>query len=104
MPMQPELQRAAEPLSDEEIVARVRRGDAPLFEVLMRRNNRRLYRAVRAVLRDEAEVEDVMQQAYIAAFTHLDQLTADAKFATWLLRIGVNEAFGRIRQRRNLRP
>src|SRR3954470_22838318 len=104
MPMQPELQRAAEPLSDEEVVARVRRGDTALFEVLMRRNNRRLYRAVRAVLRDEAEVEDVMQQAYVSAFTHLDQLTSDGKFATWLLRIGINEAFGRLRQRRHLQP
>jgi RNA polymerase sigma-70 factor (ECF subfamily) len=100
MPIQPELQSVAEPLSDEEIVARVRAGDTPLFEVLMRRNNQRLYRAVRAVLRDEAEAEDVMQQTYVSAFTHLDQFAAAARFSTWLLRIGMNEALGRLRQRR----
>jgi RNA polymerase sigma-70 factor (ECF subfamily) len=86
-------------MTDEEVVARVRGGDTPLFEVLMRRNNQRLYRAVRAVLRDETEAEDVMQQAYVSAFTHLDQFAAQAKFSTWLLRIGVNEALGRLRQR-----
>ena len=91
MPIHSALETVAEPSSDEEIVARVRGGDTPLFEVLMRRNNQRLYRAVRAVLRDEAEVEDVMQQTYVAAFTHLDQFAAAAKFSTWLLRIGVNE-------------
>jgi RNA polymerase sigma-70 factor (ECF subfamily) len=90
----------ADPLTDEEVVARVRSGETALFEVLMRRNNQRLYRAVRAVLRDETETEDVMQQAYLQAFAHLDQFTAAARFSTWLLRIGVNEALGRLRQRR----
>src|SRR4051794_36262888 len=57
--------------SDEAIVARVLAGDRALFEVLMRRHNRRVYRAARSVIRDEAEVEDVMQQAYLSAYTHL---------------------------------
>src|SRR2546425_877975 len=100
MPIQADLQTLAEPLTDEQVVARVRAGDTALFEVLMRRNNQRLYRAVRAVLRDEAEVEDVMQQAYVSAFAHLHQFAGEARFSTWLLRIGVNEAFGRLRQRR----
>jgi len=100
MPIQPALERAAQPLSDEEVVARVRGGDSAFFEVLMRRNNQRLYRTVRAVLRDEAEAEDVMQQAYLSAFAHLDQFAGEARFSTWLLRIGVNEALARLRQRR----
>ena len=105
MPLQPQLERATQPLDDDQIVVRVRGGDTALFEVLMRRHNQRLYRAVRAVLRDEAEVEDVMQQAYLAAFAHLDQFAGEARFSTWLLRIGINEALGRLRQRRrHLRP
>jgi RNA polymerase sigma-70 factor (ECF subfamily) len=100
MPMPSELPAGADLLSDEELVGRVRQGDTPLFEILMRRNNQRLYRAVRAVVRDESEAEDVMQQAYVSAFAHLDQFAGQAKFSTWLLRIGVNEALGRMRQRR----
>jgi RNA polymerase sigma-70 factor (ECF subfamily) len=98
MTTQSQVRSVAEP-TDEEVVARVRGGDTSLFELLMRRHNQRLYRAVRAVLRDEAEAEDVMQQAYVSAFAHLDQFAGQAKFSTWLLRIGVNEALGRLRQR-----
>jgi len=85
-------------LSDSEIVRRVRAGDLASFEILIRRHNQRLYRAARAILRDETEVEDVMQQAYINAFTHLHQFEERSRFSTWLTRIAVNEAIGR-RQR-----
>jgi RNA polymerase sigma-70 factor (ECF subfamily) len=81
--------------SDLEIVRRVRAGDTALFEVLMRRHNQRIYRTARAVLKDEAEVEDVMQQAYINAFVHLHQFEERAQFSTWLTRIALNEAFAR---------
>jgi RNA polymerase sigma-70 factor (ECF subfamily) len=90
---------ASNPLSDDEIVRAVLTGERALFEVLMRRHNQRVYRAVRAVLRDEAEVEDVMQQAYVAAYTHLAQFAGAARFSTWLVKIAVNEAFARIRRR-----
>lgn len=83
---------AAEELTDETIVARVRDGDTALYEVLVRRHNQRLYRTVRAILRDDRNVEDVMQQAYIDAYMHLAQFRGDAKFATWLTRIAVNRA------------
>ena len=85
-------------LTDAEIVARVRAGDSALFEILMRRHNQRVYRVVRAVLKDEADVEDVMQQAYINVFTHLHQFEERAKFSTWLIRIAIHEAFGRRRK------
>jgi RNA polymerase sigma-70 factor (ECF subfamily) len=85
-------------LPDAEIVRRVRAGERALFEILMRRHNQRVYRAARAVVKDEAEVEDVMQQAYINAFTHLDQFEERSKFSTWLIRIALNEAFGRRRK------
>src|SRR5262249_17017794 len=86
-------------LPDSEIVKRIRAGDRGLFEILMRRHNQRIYRAARAIIRDEAEVEDVMQQAYINAFTHLHQFEDRSQFSTWLTRIAVNEAIGR-RQKR----
>jgi RNA polymerase sigma-70 factor (ECF subfamily) len=90
-------------LSDDEVVRRVRAGDAPLYEVLMRRHNTRVYRAVRSVIRDEAEVEDVMQQAYVAAFAKLDQFTGAARFSTWLISIALNEAHTRLRTRARAR-
>jgi RNA polymerase sigma-70 factor (ECF subfamily) len=85
--------------TDGEVVRRVVDGEVALFEVLMRRHNQRVYRAVRAILRDEAEVEDVMQQAYLRAYTHLRDFEGGSAFSTWLLRIAVNEALGRIRRR-----
>jgi RNA polymerase sigma-70 factor, ECF subfamily len=85
-------------LPDAEIVRRVCAGERALFEILMRRHNQRVYRAARAVVKDEAEVEDVMQQAYINAFTHLDQFEERSQFSTWLTRIALNEAFGRRRK------
>lgn len=89
-------------LSDEELVSRVRAGEVALFEVLMRRNNTRVYRAIRGILRDEGEVEDAMQQAYLDAFLHLDQFAGGAAFSTWLTRIAVNEGLGRLRSRARL--
>jgi RNA polymerase sigma-70 factor, ECF subfamily len=87
-------------LSDGEIVARVRSGETALFELLMRRHNQRVYRVARAVLKDETEAEDAMQQAYINAFRHLDQFEERAQFSTWLTRITVHEALARRRQRK----
>ena len=91
-------------LSDEEIVSRILGGDASLFEVLMRRYNERLYRAARAIVRDESEAEDVMQEAYVNAYTHLAQFDRRAKFSTWLTKIAVYEALGRVRRRGRYTP
>ena len=88
-------------MSDEEIVRLVVAGDAARFEILMRRHNQRIYRAVRAVLRSDDDVEDVMQQAYLNAYSHLHQFTASAQFSTWLTRIAVNEALARRRKAGN---
>lgn len=85
-------------LADEDLVARIAGGEPALFELLMRRHNQRVYRAVRAVLGSEEEVEDVMQQAYLNAYSHLDQFAGEARFTTWLTRIAVNEALARRRR------
>lgn len=86
-------------LSDEQVVAQVLEGQTALFEVLMRRHNERVYRAARAILRDDREAEDVMQQAYVNAYAHLRQFDGRAAFATWLTRIAVHESLARVRRR-----
>lgn len=90
------------PMTDDEVVERVRCGDGALFEVLIRRYNQPLYRAVRAILRDEAAAEDAMQQAWIQAYTNLHAFRGQARFSTWLVTIGVREALGRVRRERRL--
>ena len=88
-------------LKDEDIVAGVLDGHTALFEILMRRHNERIYRAARAILRDDSEAEDVMQQAYVNAYAHLRQFNGRAQFSTWLTRIAINEALARVRRKRN---
>jgi RNA polymerase sigma-70 factor (ECF subfamily) len=96
--------RPLAPLEDAEVVRRVRAGETALFEVLLRRHDRRMYRAVRAILRDEDEVEDAMQEAWMHAYLHLDRFVGTAAFSTWLLRIATNEALSRLRRRPRLAP
>jgi RNA polymerase sigma-70 factor (ECF subfamily) len=86
-------------LTDEEVASRVQDGEPALFELLMRRYNQRLYRVARAILRDAAEAEDVMQQAYVNAYAHLGQFSGRSKFVTWLTRIAIHEALARVRRR-----
>jgi RNA polymerase sigma-70 factor (ECF subfamily) len=85
-------------LDDAELVRRIR-NDAGMYEVLMRRYNQRLYRVARAIVRDDGEAEDVLQQAYLNAYLHLDQFGGRAALSTWLTRITVNEALARARKR-----
>jgi RNA polymerase sigma-70 factor (ECF subfamily) len=85
-------------LTDEEIVARVCAGEVALFEHLMRRHNPRVYRTARAILRDESEAEDVMQDAFVRAYEHLRTFDGRARFSTWLTRIAVHEALARVRR------
>ncbi|MCG2462547.1 RNA polymerase sigma factor [Flavobacteriaceae bacterium F89] len=79
-------------MSDYVIVEKVLQGETELFEILMRRYNELLYRSIRSYLDREVEVEDIMQDAYIKAFQKLYQFRNEAKFSTWLVRIGINEA------------
>jgi RNA polymerase sigma-70 factor (ECF subfamily) len=83
---------SSEQLTDEEVVQRVVAGDTALFEILIRRHNQRIYRAVRAILRGDEGAEDVMQQAYVKAFAHLRAFERRSAFSTWLTRIAINEA------------
>lgn len=85
---------------DEELVERARNGSEGAIRILIKRNNRRLFRVARAVLRDDGEAEDVVQETYVRAFTRLDGFRGDSTFSTWLTRIALNEAIGRARKRR----
>ena len=92
---------------DVSIAHRVAGGDQVAFERLMRRYNRRLYRLARAILKDSAEAEDVLQDAYLSAFQAMHHFRGDAALSTWLSRLVLNECSGRMRRntrRRNIIP
>jgi RNA polymerase sigma-70 factor (ECF subfamily) len=86
--------------TDEEIVHLVREGQTGLFELLMRRHNQRLYRTVRSVSLNDSEAEDVLQDAWVRAFHHLDQFEGRSAFATWVTKIAFYEALARARTAR----
>ena len=96
--MQPALRPQAAP-SDEALIEHVRAGALGALEALMRRHNRLLYRTARAILRDDAEAEDAVQEAYLRAYRALDTFRGESKFSTWLVRIAANEALMRRRAR-----
>ncbi|MCG8486449.1 MAG: RNA polymerase sigma factor [Chromatiales bacterium] len=81
-----------EMLSDSDVVARVLGGDHPLFELIMRRYNRRLFRLAYGILGNELLAQDAVQDAYVSAFLHLDQFRGPDGFATWLMRITTRAA------------
>ena len=90
-----------EDLDDAALVARADRRDGAAFWLIIKRHNQRLYRVARGVLDDDAEAEDVVQETYIRAFTHLSEFRAEARLSTWLTRIALNQALGRRRQGRS---
>ncbi len=85
-------------MPDEEVVARVLAGEQPLFEILIRRYNQRLFRVARSIVRNDGEAEDVMQETYVRAYAHLGQFAQRARFSTWLTRIAIHEALARARR------
>src|SRR5690606_3130742 len=85
--------------ADFELVVRARARDGDECRLIIRANNRKLYRIARSIVRDDYEAEDVVQEAYVSAFTHLDGFRSQSSLATWLSRIVINEALGRLRRR-----
>jgi len=102
VPRGPEL--AADSATDASVVTEVLGGRPERFEVLMRRYNERLFRVARAILREDAEAEDAVQQAYLSAYEHLAGFDGRATFGAWLTRITVNEALKRRRRQARARP
>lgn len=91
-------------LDDEAVIGRVKKGETALFEIVMRRYNQRLYRIIRSILGNDSDVEDVLQEAYLKAYGHLDQFEGRSSFAMWLTKIAVYEAMARARRGRRFRP
>jgi len=85
---------------DAELVRRALSRDEAAVRAIMQTNNRRLFRLARGILRNDSEAEDVVQETYVRAFTHLQDFRGDSSLATWLARIATNEALGRLRRRR----
>jgi RNA polymerase sigma-70 factor, ECF subfamily len=89
-----------EGLGDAELVERARRNDAAAYRTIIQRHNQRLYRLVRSILRDPVEAEDALQEVYLSAFAALGGFRGGASLSTWLTRIAMNEALGRLRRRK----
>ena len=96
------VKHAAAHLSADEadLVARARQGDAAAVRHIIRQHNQRLYRIARSIVRDDAEAEDVLQEAYVRAFQHLGRLEDPSAFAAWLSRIVIHESKARLRRSR----
>jgi RNA polymerase sigma-70 factor, ECF subfamily len=92
--------RQRDGLSDEDLVTLARKHDESAVRALVKRHNRRLFRVARGVVRDDNEAEDIVQETYVRAFTKLDGFRGDSAFSTWLTRIALNEAYGRLRRKR----
>jgi RNA polymerase sigma-70 factor (ECF subfamily) len=86
--------------SDADLVQRALARDEAAVRAIMQGNNRRLYRLARGMLRNDGEAEDVVQETYVRAFTHLESFRGDSSLSTWLARIAMNEALGRLRRQR----
>jgi RNA polymerase sigma-70 factor, ECF subfamily len=95
----PKIDQAAQVVADD-LLARARNREEAAIRLIMQSNNRRLYRLARGILRNDAEAEDVVQETYVRAFTHLDSFRGESSLATWLSRIAMNEALGRLRGQR----
>ena len=95
---QPAPLTIAKDAPDAELAHRVGGGDTAAFEILMRRHNRTLFRTARAILRDDAEAEDALQEAYLQAYQAIGGWREEAKLSTWLARIVANEALMRLRK------
>jgi len=91
---------AADSMSDNEVIAQMLKGEKDLYAILVRRYNQRLYRVAMAIVNNDAEVEDIMQVAYIKAYENLQQFGARSSFSTWLTRILINESLLRVKKRK----
>jgi RNA polymerase sigma-70 factor, ECF subfamily len=98
MPAQPRSELELSRLVDAELVHVAREGSASALRLIVRRHNQRLYRVARAIVRDDTEAEDVLQEAYLSAFRNLAKFRADASLSTWLTRIVVNKAIDHLRR------
>ncbi len=86
-------------IDENEIIKRILSGEKEFYEILVRRNNQKLYRVIRSYIKDEDDIEDIMQDSYVKAFTKLHQFKLESSFSTWLVRIAINETLARIKEK-----
>jgi RNA polymerase sigma-70 factor, ECF subfamily len=86
--------------AEDELIARARNRDEAAVRTLIRQNNQRLFRLARSIMKDDSEAEDVVQESYVRGFTRLGEFRGESSLGTWLARIVINEAYGRLRRRR----
>ena len=96
----PQPTASAAPVTDTSLVSRTAGGDHAAFEALMRRHNGRMFRAARAILKDDSEAEDAVQEAYLDAYRHMADFRGESQVGTWLVRIAVNHALMRLRKQK----
>jgi RNA polymerase sigma-70 factor (ECF subfamily) len=96
----PALTAAGSSGTDADLVKAIKRHDQSAFEALMRRHNGKLFRIARAILRDDAEAEDALQDGYLEAYRRIDGFRGEAQLATWLVRIVINQALMRLRRQK----
>ena len=88
-------------IHDFDVITQIIKGEKGLYEILMRRNNQKLYRVVRSYIKDEEVIKDIMQNTYIKAYEKLYQFNKKSKFSTWLIRIGINEALQELKSKQH---
>lgn len=86
-------------IKENDVIKRILSGEKELYEILVKRNNQKLYRIIRSYIKDDADIEDIMQDSYVKAFTKLYQFKLDSTFSTWLIRIGINESLARLKEK-----
>jgi RNA polymerase sigma-70 factor (ECF subfamily) len=86
--------------TDADLVEAIRRHESSAFEALMRRHNGKLFRIARAILKDDADAEDALQDGYLQAYRRIDEFRGDAQLSTWLVRIVINQALMRLRRQK----
>lgn len=96
----PQIQATLAAPDDMELARRAQAREAGAFRAIMRKHNQKLYRLARSIIRNDAEAEDIVQETYVTAFAHLSSFRGEATLATWLSRIAINEALGRLRRKR----
>src|SRR6185295_4265419 len=95
----PHTEKVVSDAPDAELAARAAQGDQRAFERIMRRHNRTLFRTARAILRNDEEAEDAVQEGYLQAYGAMAGFRGDARLSTWLARIVANQALQRLRKR-----
>ncbi len=100
MPMENDRRVETQSINDDEVVDRVLHGEKDAYEIIMRKYNQRLFRIVRSYLKNEDEIEDVIQEAYIKAYEQMPRFEKRSRFSTWLIRIVINEALARLKHRK----